>query len=131
MKTIKALLKDFLYWRNVTEKPERKSDNIEPPNTNNNNTNNTKNTNTTNNSNNTNDETENLEMAGDNRMDCPDAPGTIENAEEAYQRGVIDGRNSRIEEMYFPKIEDGIPHFRGNPSKANPMGDIFSMAREA
>ena len=128
MKTIKALLKDFLYWRNVTEKPERKSDNIEPPNNKNiktnNNSNNTKNTNN-------NDETENLEMAGDNRMDCPDAPGSIENAEEAYQRGVIDGRNSRIEEMYFPKIEDGIPHFRGNPSKANPMGDIFSMAREA
>ena len=51
--------------------------------------------------------------------------------EEAYQRGVIDGRNAKIEEEYFPKTNDGIPQFHGSFSKENSFGDIFSMAREA
>lgn len=54
-----------------------------------------------------------------------------ETVEEAYRRGLIDGRNEQIEELYFPKLNDGIPHFRGSPSKCRPVGDIFSMAREA
>lgn len=49
----------------------------------------------------------------------------------AYEKGLIDGRNAQIEEKYFPKTDDGIPHFRGRPSKSISAGDIFSMAREA
>ena len=48
-----------------------------------------------------------------------------------YERGRIDGRNERIEEIYFPKTDDGIPHFRGRPAKPSSGPDIFSMAREA
>ena len=61
----------------------------------------------------------------------PNPPSPYASFEEAYKQGLIDGRNSVIEETYFPKGDDGIPHFRGNPSLADPMGDIFSMAREA
>ena len=61
----------------------------------------------------------------------PNTPSSYASFEEAYEQGLIDGRNSVIEETYFPKGDDGVPHFRGNPSLADPMGDIFSMAREA
>ena len=48
-----------------------------------------------------------------------------------YQRGFIDGRNQKIEEMFFPKYDDGVPHFRGTPTPQSPSIDIFSLAREA
>lgn len=51
--------------------------------------------------------------------------------EEAYQRGLIDGRNAQIEEIYYPKEDDGIPVFRGKPSNYRSTGDFFSIAREA
>ena len=51
--------------------------------------------------------------------------------DEAYQKGFIDGKNAQIEEKYFPKSNDGLPHFRGRQSKPNYTADIFSMAREA
>ena len=61
--------------------------------------------------------------------------GNVENIDEllleAYERGVKDGRNAAIEETHFPKVDDGVPHFRGNAVPNTPMGDIFSMAREA
>ena len=69
-------------------------------------------------------------------LEMPSSPSleetkeTQDSASEAYQQGLIDGRNQRIEEIYFPKEDDGIPHFRGNASKARPAS-IFSMAREA
>lgn len=50
---------------------------------------------------------------------------------EAYRQGEIAGRNAQIEEKYFPKTDDGIPHFRGRPSRHISSADIFSMAREA
>ena len=50
---------------------------------------------------------------------------------EAYEKGLIDGRNSRIEEVYFPKENDGVPVFHGSNRKSTPSTDIFSMAREA
>ena len=51
--------------------------------------------------------------------------------EDAYQRGVIDGRNAVIEDKFFPSLDDGVPRFRGISSKENFAADIFSMAREA
>lgn len=51
--------------------------------------------------------------------------------EAAYRQGIIEGRNQRIEEIHFPKSDDGIPHFHGSPAKGRRAGDIFSMAREA
>ncbi|MCH5242963.1 MAG: hypothetical protein J1F67_11210 [Muribaculaceae bacterium] len=69
-----------------------------------------------------------------NHMQAFHASSPIPNTQSlkaAYEQGLIDGRNLVIEETYFPKGDDGIPHFRGNPSLADPMGDIFSMAREA
>lgn len=51
--------------------------------------------------------------------------------EEAYQKGLIDGRNAQIEEIYYPKEDDGIPVFRGKPSNYRSSGDFFSIAREA
>ena len=50
---------------------------------------------------------------------------------EAYQRGLIDGRNAQIEERYFPKKDDGIPHFHGSPSNGVTVGDFFRMAKGA
>lgn len=49
----------------------------------------------------------------------------------AYKEGLIAGRNAVIRERYFPKNDDGIPRFRGAPSKTKNSSDIFSMAREA
>lgn len=54
-----------------------------------------------------------------------------ERERRAYERGLIDGRNSRIEERYFPKEDDGIPEFHGSPSKEIKTGDIFRIARDA
>ena len=48
----------------------------------------------------------------------------------AYEKGVIDGRNQKIMELYFPDMEDGIPRFRGSASSDLTTG-IFSLAREA
>lgn len=104
-------------------------------------------------------ETETDEMAGADRMDNPDSPGTVENSqgteteivsdqkqsnsegecggastsevEEAYRKGYLEGRNSKIEETYFPKTQDGVPEFNGSPAKFSQLGDIFSIAREA
>ena len=49
---------------------------------------------------------------------------------EAYEKGLIDGRNAKIEELYFPNIDDGIPYFRDTVSKES-SSNIFSMARDA
>ena len=51
-------------------------------------------------------------------------------AAEAYKEGEIAGRNAQIEERYFPKTEDGLPHFRGMKERHNDTG-IFSLARNA
>lgn len=51
--------------------------------------------------------------------------------EESYRKGLIDGRNEKIEETYFPLSDDGIPQFRGRPSRNLQAADFFSMAREA
>ena len=93
-------------------------------------------------------ETETNENVGDNRLDTPDTPedcpviqsepgsagesgkGIEERIREAYEKGVMDGRNQQIEEKFFPKY-DGIPQFRGAPSLRNTSDDIFSIAREA
>ena len=48
-----------------------------------------------------------------------------------YEQGLIDGRNSKIEEIYFPREDDGIPRFRGFSPKQRQTPDIFSVAREA
>lgn len=56
---------------------------------------------------------------------------TQKRIEEAYRKGLIDGKNARIEERFFPKNDDGIPNFRGRPQLPPPLSDIFSMAREA
>ena len=68
-----------------------------------------------------------------NRESLKDNSSSVrqETVEEAYRRGLIDGRNSKIEELYFPNLDDGIPHFRGCPSNEIKSDDIFSVAREA
>lgn len=80
-------------------------------------------------------ETETDESAGDSLLDPADTGQSdriVEEARrEAYRRGVIDGRNQRIEEIYFRKVEDGVPHFNGDMSKSRSKSNIFSMAREA
>ena len=64
--------------------------------------------------------------------DHEETPAPSENAlKKAYEEGYIAGRNSSIEEKYFPKDDDGIPHFHGSPSQNISGSDIFSMAREA
>ena len=50
--------------------------------------------------------------------------------EEAYQRGVIDGRNQKIDAVYFSDKEN-VPHLRGSAYPQSPSSDIFSMARNA
>lgn len=68
---------------------------------------------------------------GINPLELPEVKEAIKKAtEEAYLKGEIAGRNSRIEEVYFPTKDDGVPHFRGYVSR-KPSSDIFSMAREA
>lgn len=69
-------------------------------------------------------------QATDNQLDK--TPQSHEEAlREAYRKGEIAGRNAQIEEKYFPKTDDGIPAFRGRPSRGVSSTDIFSMAREA
>lgn len=48
---------------------------------------------------------------------------------DAYQKGLIDGRNQKIEETYFPKNDDGVPHFHGCSNPYSPVSDIFNIAR--
>ena len=50
---------------------------------------------------------------------------------EAFEKGVIEGRNQRIEELFFQNHDDGIPAFRGAVFPQSPGSDIFSLAREA
>ena len=131
MKTIKTLLKELLQGGNQ-QKDSAESDNQPDL--------------LTQNQNQKQNETETDESAGNSELDNPDAGenprnnqeepggegnGISETPEEAYRRGVIDGRNQQIEEKYFPKTDDGIPNFRGRPEKSSPLSDIFSMAREA
>lgn len=95
------------------------------------------------------DETESDEIPGDPKLDNSTAreiartdeelrterdgsgerPGIT--VEEAYQKGVTDGRNAKIEDLFFPESATSIPHFRGNASKIVSAADFFSMAREA
>lgn len=49
---------------------------------------------------------------------------------EAFEKGIVEGRNQQIEEKFFPKY-DGIPEFRGASSFRTNFDDIFSIAREA
>ena len=52
--------------------------------------------------------------------------------EEAYKEGEKAGRNARIEEEYFPTVEDGIPQFNGMIKNSHQKrDDIFSIARDA
>ena len=50
--------------------------------------------------------------------------------EEAYKRGVLDGRNARIKEEFFPNNDDGVPALNGAPAFC-PQNDIFSLASQA
>lgn len=51
---------------------------------------------------------------------------------EAYEKGRRDARNEMIEQKYFPKRDDGIPHFHGTPPRrSTSTTGIFSLAREA
>lgn len=84
-----------------------------------------------NNQNNEEYETENPEMDRNPDVADSDDQELVREIEAAYQRGVIDGRNSIIEERYFPVLDDGLPRFRGCQSKMDSLNDIFSMAREA
>lgn len=71
------------------------------------------------------------QQSGGELNEQEEKPKSQEDAvKEAYEKGLRDGRNSQIEELYFPKIDDGVPHFRGTVSK-EPFSDIFSMARDA
>ena len=154
MKTLKTLLKDFLWKRqSIIKNPDN-------PNTNDpNEINNTKNPKNLKNLNK--HETTTDESPGDARMASSDTPEDCANLEtpprpapsgegvsysdkkslhdgsdlegetEAFKRGVIEGRNQQIEERFFPKTDDGIPHFHGGTPANLPGDDIFSLAREA
>lgn len=62
----------------------------------------------------------------------PDDPELKKAIEEAYRKGVIEGRNAQIEEKYFPMTDDGIPRLRsGRPLKKRSSDNIFALAREA
>ena len=50
--------------------------------------------------------------------------------ERAYKEGELAGRNSRIEEKYFPQNDDGLPHFNGMKERTGEIG-IFNLARKA
>ncbi|MDE6576744.1 MAG: hypothetical protein K2J82_07905 [Muribaculaceae bacterium] len=50
---------------------------------------------------------------------------------DAYARGEKDGRNAGIEEEYFPKESDGLPHLRGIPGHNPQLPDIFTLATQA
>lgn len=54
-----------------------------------------------------------------------------EKIEEAFQRGVIEGRNQQIETIFMEDDNDCIPRFRGSSQPFSPASDIFSLAREA
>lgn len=48
--------------------------------------------------------------------------------EAAYREGEVAGRNAKIEEEYFPTLDDGVPHFNGAVNRGAGKDDIFSMA---
>lgn len=50
---------------------------------------------------------------------------------DAYKEGVAAGRNAKIEEEYFPTVDDGIPSFRDAKPKSKPNNSIFTIARES
>lgn len=116
--------------------------------------------NNANNTNTSKNETETNENPGDNRMVHPISQQTDRNDQDnqkqpesggtefrgtgkpgegdletmlqaAYREGVTAGRNQAIEELYFPKDDDGVPMFNGSTNKVTSGADIFSMAREA
>lgn len=153
MKTIKTLLQDFLKILNTNPRTteESKIENPgqgkppEKPQTGRTSNNNHNKTNNVNNINNETHAKETHQTPGDTGMAYPDSPSTYRDAEEpkkqqtthesalkaAYERGVKDGRNAQIEERYFPRQDDGVPHFHGNPTKAGTTSTLFSIAREA
>ncbi|MCH5226061.1 MAG: hypothetical protein J1D77_08655 [Muribaculaceae bacterium] len=49
----------------------------------------------------------------------------------AFQQGVIAGRNTKIEETFFPTTDDEIPRLNGRSPRQGSLDDIFSLAREA
>ena len=49
---------------------------------------------------------------------------------DAYKEGELAGRNAKIEEKYFPKADDGLPHFNGLKEHRQSTG-IFNLARNA
>ena len=52
--------------------------------------------------------------------------------DEAYREGERAGRNAKIEEEYFPTVDDNIPHFNGTfKPRPNQKEDIFTLARKA
>ena len=72
------------------------------------------------------------EVPGHPCMDNPDArkdPRISEELAEAYERGLRDGRNSKIEETYFPTCDDGVPVFNGDISNPKSASDFFSIAK--
>lgn len=165
MKTIKAILKEFMNGKTTTD-DDQKTVQIR-----------NQGATETKNLNNEHNETETDEIHGDSGMDSADDPQnfrdpsgnqpsegqetpertetgggdsgrgegggstgggirlTIEEYEsalkESYEKGWKEGRNTGIEEKYFPKNNDGIPRFPGNAQPQNPADSIFSIAREA
>ena len=74
------------------------------------------------------------EVPGHPCMDNPDArkdPRISEELAEAYERGLRDVRNSKIEETYFPTCDDGVPVFNGDISNPKSPSDFFSIAKKA
>lgn len=55
---------------------------------------------------------------------------TPQDLENAYQKGLIEGRNRKIETIFFSDKEK-VPHFKSSALSLSPSADIFSLAREA
>ena len=52
--------------------------------------------------------------------------------DEAFKEGERAGRNAKIEEEYFPKVDDGLPRFHGTVKpRPTQRDDIFTLARNA
>ena len=58
-------------------------------------------------------------------------PDTDRLIREAYEKGLIDGRNSKIEEVHFPTTDDGVPRFNGAAPSSLDYDSIFTLALEA
>lgn len=56
---------------------------------------------------------------------------TKKDLEEAFQKGVVEGCNRKIESLFFREDKDEVPAFRGSLSSDSPASDIFSLARKA